>query len=343
MRRVEQICSSSGDARTLRKRILSELRSWMPFDGYVWILTDPDTAVGSAPYARVPAARELPKLIRLKYGTTVNRWTTLSPDPVASLLDATDGDPARSRLWSEMLRGYGVSDIASMVFEDRFGCWGFLDLWRGAGDVAFSRRELDLLRGIGEIVTDAMRRCQAQLFRPLQVVPLPAGPVVLLLSPELEVRDQTPEAQEYLRILIPPIAEEEPIPAAAYNVAAQLLATEAGVDDHPASARVHLENGVWLTFRASRFRSSGATSQGDIAVTIGEASPTRRTELFSRVFGLSQRESQLLGHLAAGQDTRAVAASMFLTENTVQDHLKSIFAKTGARSRPALLSLARGS
>ena len=33
---------------------------------------------------------------------------------------------------------------------------------------------------------------------------------------------------------------------------------------------------------------------------------------------------------------------MFLSENTVQDHLKSIFAKTGTRSRRALLSRALG-
>ena len=290
----------------------------------------------------------------MKYGTTVNRWTTLSPDPLASLVESTDGDPARSRMWSEMLDGYGVSDIASMVFEDRFGSWGFLDLWRDAGDKPFSRRELDLLRGIAKVVTAAMRRCQAQLFRPVPspAVPspsvptpsLPPGPVVLLLSPELEVRDQTPEAQDYLRILLPPGAGQEPIPAAAYNVAAQFLAREEGVDDHPASARVHLENGLWLTFRASRFRGegTGGSEQPDIAVTIGETSPIRRAELFSRAFGLSLRERELLGHLASGQDTRSVASTMFLSQNTVQDHLKSIFAKTGVHSRPALLSLARG-
>jgi len=33
---------------------------------------------------------------------------------------------------------------------------------------------------------------------------------------------------------------------------------------------------------------------------------------------------------------------MFLSEHTVQDHLKSIFAKTSARSRRALLSRAVG-
>jgi DNA-binding CsgD family transcriptional regulator len=54
------------------------------------------------------------------------------------------------------------------------------------------------------------------------------------------------------------------------------------------------------------------------------------------------RETQLLGLLAAGADTRDVAARMFLSTHTVQDHLKSVFAKTGSRSRRALLARALG-
>lgn len=29
-----------------------------------------------------------------------------------------------------MLASYGVNDVASLVFRDQFGCWGFLELWR---------------------------------------------------------------------------------------------------------------------------------------------------------------------------------------------------------------------
>ena len=47
------------------------------FDAYVWLLTDPVTAVGVAPLADVPCLPELPALIRAKYATPVNRWTVL--------------------------------------------------------------------------------------------------------------------------------------------------------------------------------------------------------------------------------------------------------------------------
>jgi DNA-binding CsgD family transcriptional regulator len=55
---------------------------------------------------------------------------------------------------------------------------------------------------------------------------------------------------------------------------------------------------------------------------------------------MSARESGLLHHLASGGDTRELARQMFVSEHTVQDHLKSIFAKTAARNRRTLLSRA---
>ncbi len=114
--------------------MLDEIRRAVRFDAFAWLLTDPETEVGSAPLADVPCLPELPRLIRLKYLTPVNRWTELGV-PVARLLDSTNNQPERSLLWREMLHGYGVTDIASLVFRNRSGCWGFLDLWRigGAG------------------------------------------------------------------------------------------------------------------------------------------------------------------------------------------------------------------
>jgi DNA-binding CsgD family transcriptional regulator len=133
-----------------------------------------------------------------------------------------------------------------------------------------------------------------------------------------------------------------PIPAGAYNVAAQLLAVEAGVDHHQPSARVHLTSGVWMTLRAARVDASRAPGEQDIAVSIEPASPTERRTLFARSHALSPGETALVEHLAHGADTRNVAQELFLSEHTVQDHLKSIFAKTGARNRRTLLTRLSG-
>ena len=130
------------------------------------------------------------------------------------------------------------------------------------------------------------------------------GPVVLMLSPELEVRAQTPETDRYLRALVPPTTSAGPIPAGAYNVAAQLLAVEAGVDDHPPLARVHLA-GRRVADPAGG-PDGDAAARPDIAVTIErDHAGGAHSTLFARACGLSAREAELLGHLAAGADTRA--------------------------------------
>jgi hypothetical protein len=231
---ILQICRSGADARKLRLAALAEIGRAVGFDAYVWLITDPQTAVGSSPLADVPCLPQLPQLIRLKYLTTVNRWTGL-PRGAVSLAGATGGDLSRSLLWRELLCQYQVCDIASSVYRDRFGCWGFLDLWRTQGSPPFPAADIEFFGEVAGPLTAALRHSQAATFTPAtDSEQLPAGPVVLLLSPALEVRAQTPQTQRYLQILVPrDEADKAPIPASAYNVAAQLLATETGVSDNP--------------------------------------------------------------------------------------------------------------
>lgn len=342
--KIERICSAPADSRTLRLHVLEELRGVIPFDAYVWLVTDPDTAVGAAPLADVPCLPELPRLITLKYLSVVNRWTTLASQdpPVGLLMSTTKGERTQSLVWRELLCRYDIEDIASTVFADRFGCWGFLDLWRAGAGATFDEDDATLLAAIAPSVTQALRECQARTFvSPAVSHRRELGPAVLLLDDELTVTGQTAATQSWLRVLVPAPEGHTPIPASVYNVAAQLLAVEHDVDRHRPAARVHLADGFWVTLRAARLSQPGSEA-GSIAVTIEETSPVDRLEVFSRAAALTAREAELLGHLARGSDTRDLAERMFLSEHTVQDHLKSIFAKTSAHSRRTLLSRALG-
>lgn len=342
--RVARLCAPAVDARELRLAVLDELRRIIDFDAHVWLLTDPQTWVGTAPLADVPCLPELPMLIRLKYQATANRWTTLPGGQARTLRQATADDSSRNLPWREFLRRYGIHDVASVVFADRFGCWGFLDLWRSAAMPGFDETEAGFLGQLTGPLTAALRRTQASTFRPVaRAQPESPGPVVLLLSPDLRVRAQTAETQDYLRRLVPPSGNQAPVPAGAYNVAAQLLASEAGVDAHPPQARVYLPGSAWLTLRAARIGEAARRADRDIAVTIEATTPGDRTDLFARAHALSSREGELLRQLIAGGDTRQVAQQMFLSPHTVQDHLKAIFTKTGTRSRQALVSRVVGS
>jgi hypothetical protein len=125
--RIVALGEAGLDDRDLRRQILTVLGEVIAFDFFAWLLTDPVTAVGAAPLAEAPRMSELPALIKAKYVTPVNRWTILlrQAPPVGLLSEATGGELARSLVWREMMSRYGVSDVASAVFADQYGCWGF--------------------------------------------------------------------------------------------------------------------------------------------------------------------------------------------------------------------------
>ena len=182
-----------GDERPLRIALIEELDRGVRFGAYVWAVTDPATGVAASPLADVPEAAvcDLPRLIRNRYLTTVNRWTMLGR-PVDSLQRATGGELDRSLLHREVLGDLGVIDVASAVCRDRHGCWSWFDLWRFAGAAPFSDAELDELGGVVDPITETLRRCLARTFDDPAPTPERTGPAVLFLSSDLQVIGQTP-------------------------------------------------------------------------------------------------------------------------------------------------------
>ena len=54
------------------------------------------------------------------------------------------------------------------------------------------------------------------------------------------------------------------------------------------------------------------------------------------VHGLTDTERSIAGLIARGQTNRQVASALFVTQNTVQTHVRHIFQKLGVRSRTEL-------
>lgn len=325
-------------AKALREQLLPLIRKAVPSDGYVFTLTDPVTRVATSPLADVPMLpwSRLPELLRWRYLTQVNRWSEMLDDGIAaaSLLQATDGSPERSPIWQHVQRELGVVDTAIVPLGDRYGCWGMLDLWRT--DAAFSDADLAFLGGLQSIVTPGLRAAVGRTFVEPALQLHPVGPAVVLLGRDLEVQSQTDGAAAALLQLNPPDEQMAPIPAAAYNIGAALLAQEAGIPVGEPWARIHLGGSRWVTVKASRLA-------GDIAVSIEPSTPLERLDVFARAHGLSARESEVLGLLGGGLDSRAMAEQLVLSEHTVNDHVKSALGKTGTRTRQLLLSRALGS
>lgn len=341
---VTRTCTLPRSDRELRAQVLEQLRDVIDFAYYVWLLTDPVTWVGTAPLASVPDLESLPLLIRLKYQAAPSRWTAL-PSGRCVALSAAVTDSPRPGSWQGLLETYGVTDVASLSLRDRYGSWSFLDLWRCGGSPAtFTGEETELLSSLAAPLTAALRRSQAAKFSLPGEWPHPSGPAVMVLEDDLLPRQQTPSVDDRLRELLPTAPDLTPVPAAVYNVAAQLLAVEKGIDDHPALARAHLTGGTWISLRASRLSGAqrSGSGSGQIAVTLEAISVRDHVEIFARTTGLSARERQVLHKLVRGSDTAKIAQALHISALTVQDHLKSIFAKTKTNNRYELISRSAG-
>ena len=297
--------------RTLRSAQLDLIATRWRFDAHVFAMTDPSTGIVTSPHATVPmvAQRELPGLIRRRYRAA----------------GATE--------WGTVLAQFGVTDAVTITLGDRWGTWGFLELWRCSG--TFSHDERVRLAAVGPVVTPSLRMCVARTFTVPDSQPPRLESGVVLVDDDLEVRSVTSGAAQALMRLLPPTEPGPPVPAAAYNVVAALLAHEEGIWPGAPWARVHLGSNRWATVRAERLEDR-------VAVSISPSTPQERADLFARATQLSPRETEVL-HLALhGMNTRAIADELVIAHSTTEDHLKALLAKTGSVSRHQLLARALG-
>jgi DNA-binding CsgD family transcriptional regulator len=302
--RVQRLLGRPGSDRALRSRVLAEIGTGVRFDAHVFAMTDPVTGVVSSPHATVPMvpAERLPEVIARRYAT-----------------------PALEEWSAWLAREHGIAGTLRVDLRDRWGDWGFLELWRT--DSGFGAGDRAVLAALAPALTSGLRSTVAGCFEPGGGVAVEPG--VILLDPTLQVRSQTDPAAAALLRLLPPDEDVPPVPAAAYNVGAALLA------GREPWARMHVGAGRLMTARADRIADG-------IAVSISPCSRDLRVDLFGRAHALSPRETEVLGLVLRGQDSRAVAASLTIAPTTAEDHLRALLAKTGSRSRQHLIVRAVG-
>jgi DNA-binding CsgD family transcriptional regulator len=74
------------------------------------------------------------------------------------------------------------------------------------------------------------------------------------------------------------------------------------------------------------------------AVIIEEPSPAELAPVLMMAYGLTKQEQALTGLVCRGLSTNEIADRLHITPHTIQDHLKSIFEKTGVSSRRELVA-----
>jgi len=126
------------------------------------------------------------------------------------------------------------------------------------------------------------------------------------------------------------------LPSAVLTVAARALRSAEGRDapGEVALARVLTHSGRWVVLHGATLVSEGRRR---IAVIVEPAHPARIGPLLMSAYGLTEREQDVTRLVLQGESTVAIAERLVVSAHTVQQHLKSIFEKTGVRSRRDLV------
>lgn len=99
--------------------------------------------------------------------------------------------------------------------------------------------------------------------------------------------------------------------------------------------QVRTRSGRWAVLHAS-WMNSGAEKA--ITVILQKAAPAEVAPLIMAAYGLTGRERTIAALVCQGMSTRQIAGRLHLTADTVQDHLKSVFDRTGVHSRGQLVA-----
>jgi DNA-binding CsgD family transcriptional regulator len=96
---------------------------------------------------------------------------------------------------------------------------------------------------------------------------------------------------------------------------------------------VKTPSGTWLVLHGGLL---GAPGSGHVAIFIQRAHPTLVAPLLLKAHGLTPREQEVAQLTLRGATSAQAARRLRISPHTVNDHLKAIFEKTGARTRGEL-------
>lgn len=269
----------------------------------------------------------------------VNKWSFLARSgriAGATSID-THGELSRSiRHRSQENHGFGDELRVSLVADGIY--WGAAAFLRRADEPWFTEEEVQTLATLAPVIATGLRR--AMLARPISPYvggPVDHGPGVVVFDEHGEPESISGAAERWIGEIV-----EEPPPSSPSEsktvqaIAARARAITPGTDplELAARARVRTRSGAWLLLYGTRL--SGGT--GDrTAVIIHPATPQDVAPVIALSYGLTDRECQVAVQCVQGRVTKEIARALTMSPYTVQDHLKSIFDKTGVRSRGELV------
>ena len=315
------------------------LRRLVPFDGAVWVSTDPATGFPAGP-TRVDdvggitfadcSAHWRHEFADHDHNTF--RALARGPRPARSLR-AVVSDPDESVRFRTFVQPLGFADELRAVLRDGDAPWGLVSLWRRPDGGPFTRAETELVNGLSAPLAAALRRHA----RPVEVTGRgqDVAPGVLVFSPTGELRAADDRAVDRLRDL----PADHGAAAAAIGPAVPLwlrVTVFRAAGSGTARARVRSRDGAWLTCHASSVRRRG--EDDEVVVVLQPAAAAEIAPIAVAALELTPREQEITRLIARGAATAEIADELLVSTHTVRDHVKAIFQKAGVSSRGELVA-----
>ncbi len=334
-------CHQGHPPERLKAEVLTRLQRVLPVDAVWWATSDPATLLFTQAFRQGLPDRSIPYFVGNEFlGHDVNRWTELAQDPggVATLSGATNGDPQASARFRDLFQPLGLGDELRAVLRTGDACWGLMCLHREANR-PFSEADEQLVRRLAPHLAEGIR---AGLLMPGTVASAVAdSPGLVILDQAGELVTATAAAQAWFAELGHDGHAGPPVPAEVSTAAALLhrgdVIGRAGSGSAVPRLRVRTEAGRWIVLHASWLQLAEAEDP-QIAVIIEIAAPAEVATVIMQAYGLTERERTVTGLVCRGRSTGQIAAELWISPDTVQDHLKSVFDKTGVRSRREVIA-----
>jgi DNA-binding CsgD family transcriptional regulator len=338
-------CAGQFDGLALLGEVIERLRRVVPVEAFCASTLDPASGfithalteeMGGAEEAAIFFER-----LYFEHHQSVRRMVD-TRQSVALLSETTGGDLERSPRYVEYLRPLGLAYEMRGVFTSGGYLWGSMDLIRESRSPDFEPREASLLRRIAPHLGNGLKMTALRVHTLVEEGGTDV-PGVLTLDYRGRVVQHTPAAERWLQDLEdlgPRWRELDGLPRAVRTLVLSLRRALSPERDSDAeivpSLRARARSGRWLTLYGSLSEAT-PKRRAETVIIIEPTKPEELLPFSMSVYGLSPREEELAKLVVRGLSTTRISRTLFISDHTVNNHLRSVFEKVGVRSRGELV------
>ncbi|MBN6058156.1 hypothetical protein JYK22_39910, partial [Nonomuraea sp. RK-328] len=280
----------------------------------------------------------------------LNRYLHGDPCPLPALarqsvpvcvVGAGAGDGRQNTLLRRVLAAHGAGSELRLLVRDRHGVWGMLGLLRAEGCRPFGANDVrEVQRFVPALLAGLRGYVTAGPLTPT-VPALPTG--LITVGPDHTVGSVSPQARAWIRQMWPAAGSGVPDWIAdAFWIGLSLHVREHRRDPRawtPSICAPAANFGRWVLIHGQPLDENG---HSDVAVLIQAAGSALLLPSFCDWYGITAAERRVIEYLQAGAAAKQIARALDLSTHTVNDHVKSVYRKTGAQSRDELIAAIAG-